>query len=88
MKTIDWTLYRQSQYASLDHATQAGATSTMRGITSLQTAETALRAAVAAVELLDGGSSTDDFRIVVSVNGHALFECALIDSIKLLRRHV
>lgn len=80
-------MYRKSQYATLDDARNFGATSMTKSIPDLKTAETALRAAVAAVELLEHRSSTDDFRIILTVDGSTLRECALIDSIKLLRRH-
>lgn len=87
MKSINWILYRKSQYATLDDALKFGATSMTKSIPDLKTAETALRAAVAAVELLEHRSSTDDFRIILTVDGQTLPECALIDSIKTLRRN-
>ena len=85
MKSINWVMYRQSQHATLDDAFTFGATSMITGIPDLKTAETALRAAVSAVELLEHYSSSDDFRIILTVDGNTLPECALIDSIKTLR---
>ena len=46
MKSINWILYRASQYATLDDALKFGATSMTKSIPDLKTAETALRARV------------------------------------------
>ena len=89
VNTVDWALYRRSQYANFDEAVRHGAIVGGDDVLGYSAALDTFDAMIRAVDLMDHRASEDDVRVVITVNRtFTLPECALADAAREIHRHM
>jgi hypothetical protein len=90
VRSVDWVMYRSSQYPSLMHAQLAFAQRAAFDVAGYYAAFDTLDAMSRAVDMMDHRASEDDVRIVVSINERtsSLRECALADATREIHRYM
>lgn len=88
INTVDWTLYRRSQYASLAEAKAVRAHRVGRDVAGYSAALDTFDAMALAVDLMDHLAAEDDVRIIITVDNVHLPECALADATHEIHRHM
>ena len=88
INTVDWALYRKSQYVNFDEAVRHGAIAEMCDVFGYTSAVDSLLAMEQTANLLDYRSAADDVRIIITINNVHLPECALADASTEIHRHM
>lgn len=88
VNTVDWTLYRRSQYASFAEAKAVRAHRVGHDVFGYLAALDTFDAMARAVDLMDHRAAEDDVRIVITIDDVRLPECALADASTEIHRHM